>query len=181
MWLVEDEHMVHTETYRSPEGMETEISIRFGSSNLFGGRQRYKWKRGWFCAYIAMKDADFDAISGRLTFDGNFSRLDVHGGVTYFDRKPPFDAYSRKPGYTTIGWDYNHDMPDERFITYRSVLREARRTARYLSKLYADAVASARADPDAPVNPNHRFRMAYAMRRIRLLHVGHRKPLNPLQ
>ena len=72
MWLVEDEHMVHTETYRSPEGMETEISIRFGSSDLFGGRQRYKWKRGWFCAYVVMKDADFDIISGRLTYAGKF-------------------------------------------------------------------------------------------------------------
>lgn len=41
-----------------------------------------------------------------------------------------------------VGWDYNHNMPDEKFITYRPVLREARRTARYLSKLYADAIAS---------------------------------------
>lgn len=83
MWFRKDENTVHTEMIHTVSGMDIEIAVRFGSSRIQPGSQFYNGIQGWFCAYVVMRDADFDRISDRLSFCDGYPELDVPGGVSY--------------------------------------------------------------------------------------------------
>lgn len=137
MWFKEDDHTVHTEMMHTPEGIDFEIAVRFGSSRLQKGSQFYKGEQGWFCAYIVMRDEDFDRISDRLSYCRQYPELDVPGGTSYFNKaKPFFDGGDT--GFTVIGWDYNHDEPYEKYVNFGSVMDDAKRAVRYLAGLFDD-------------------------------------------
>lgn len=135
MWFRKDENTVHTEMIHTVRGMDIEIAVRFGSSRIQPGSQFYNGEQGWFCAYVVMRDADFDRISDRLSFCDGYPELDVPGGVSYFSRIPPFDDGSNA-GFTVIGWDYNHGEPYEKDVTFDSVMDDAKRATEYLSGLF---------------------------------------------
>lgn len=135
MWFRKDENTVHTEMIHTVSGMDIEIAVRFGSSRIQPGSQFYDGKQGWFCAYVVMRDDDFDRISDRLSFCDGYPELDVPGGVSYFNRIPPFDDGSNA-GFTVIGWDYNHGEPYEKDVTFDSVMDDAKRATEHLSGLF---------------------------------------------
>lgn len=112
--LLDDGHVVHRETVRTDAGADIGIVVRFGSSGFRPGTQFHDGKQGWFCAYVVMKDEDFDRISGKLSYRCGYPELDVPGGTSYFSRIPPFDEDGSGPGTMVIRWDYNHDEPMRR-------------------------------------------------------------------
>ena len=65
MWFREDGYTVHTEIIHCGD-IDFEIAVRFGYSRICTGRQTYNGKQGWFCAYVVMRDTDFDMISDGL-------------------------------------------------------------------------------------------------------------------
>ena len=135
MWFRKDENTVHTEMIHTVRGMDIEIAVRFGSSRIQPGSQFYNGEQGWFCAYVVMRDADFDRISDRLSFCDGYPELDVPGGVSYFSRIPPFDD-GNNTGFTVIGWDYNHGEPYEKDVRFDSVMDDAKRATEHLSGLF---------------------------------------------
>ncbi len=86
MWFRKDENTVHTEMIHTVRGVDIEIAVRFRSSRLQKGSQFYKGEQGRFCAYVIMKDADFDRISGKLFYEYGYPQLDVPGGTSFFSR-----------------------------------------------------------------------------------------------
>lgn len=134
--LLDDEHVVHRETIRTDAGIDIGIVIRFGSSKFRPGTQFHDGKRGWFCAYVVIGDADFERISRNLSYECGYPQLDVPGGTSYFSRIPPFDEDGIEPGSTVIGWDYGHDEPYEKDATLDSVIGDAKEAAGYLSGLF---------------------------------------------
>lgn len=134
--LLDDEHVVHRETVRTDAGIDIGIVVRFGSSRLQPGTQFHNGKRSWFCAYAVMRDADFDRISERLSYESGYPQLNVPGGTSYFSRMSPFDEDGIEPRYTAIGWDYDHDEPYEKDATLDSVISDAKEVAGYLSGLF---------------------------------------------
>ncbi len=133
--LLDDGHVVHRETVRTDAGADIGIVVRFGSSGFRPGTQFHDGKQGWFCAYVVMKDEDFDRISGKLSYRCRYPELDVPGGTSYFSRIPPFDEDGSGPETTVIGWDYDHDEPYEKDATLDSVIGDAKEAVGYLSGL----------------------------------------------
>ncbi len=136
MWFKQDEHTVHVEAFRTDAGADMEVAIRFGSLRNGCGPQEHNGKRGWFCAYVAMKDADFDRIRGKQpACPQGYPEIGAHGGTSYFNRAPPFEK-DHDSDVTVIGWDYNHFEPSENGVTFDDVLRDAETVARFLSGLF---------------------------------------------
>ena len=139
MWFEEDDKTVHTEMLGLDPNVDIEIVVRFVSLCIPAGSQTYDGKQGWFCAYIVMRNADFDRISTKLQYsDSGYPVLDVPGDVSYFNKVPPFVEYGMNPDYAVIGWDYNHGIPSEVGVDLSDVIGDAKRTASALAE-YFDA------------------------------------------
>ena len=124
MWFEPDRHAVSEGTFVAPSGMEVGVMVRFVSHEVVPwGSQFHCGKQGWFCGYVSLRDLDFDLIRPRLAFDDGRPLVPVPGGVTYYNKAPPFEGES--PGYAVIGWDYNHGEPEEAGVTLADVCADA--------------------------------------------------------
>ncbi len=137
MWFEEDDKTVHTEMLRVNRDVDIEIVVRFVSLCIPAGSQTHEGRQGWFCAYMVLRNADFDRISAKLQYsDSGYPVLDVPGDVSYFNKVPPFVEYGMNPDYAVIGWDYNHGIPSEVGVGLYDVIADAKRTASALVEYF---------------------------------------------
>ncbi len=130
MWFEEDDKTVHIEMIHVSRDVDIEIVVRFVSLCIPAGSQMYDGRQGWFCAYIVLRNEDFDRISSKLSYcDSGYPILDVPGDVSYFNKVAPFVEYGMNPDYAVIGWDYNHGIPSEVGVGLPEVIEDAKRTA----------------------------------------------------
>ncbi len=137
MWFEEDDKTVHMEMLRVNRDVDIEIVVRFVSLCIPAGNQTHEGRQGWFCAYMVLRNADFDRISAKLQYsDSGYPILDVPGDVSYFNKVPPFVEYGMNPDYAVIGWDYNHGIPSEVGVDLYDVIADAKRTASALAEYF---------------------------------------------
>ncbi len=114
---------------------DIEIVVRFVSLCIPAGSQTHEGRQGWFCAYMVLRNADFDRISAKLQYsDSGYPILDVPGDVSYFNKVPPFVEYGMNPDYAVIGWDYNHGIPSEVGVGLYDVIADAKRATSSLAE-----------------------------------------------